>query len=69
MSDTTNLLDEATVERCARALYGTEELPTYDESREKFTGTKPWDWLSEPFQDSYRVKVRAVLRAAIGDSK
>jgi hypothetical protein len=58
-------LDDATIERAARALYGTEELPIYDEAREVFTGTKPFDWLSEPFQDSYRIKAKVALGAAL----
>jgi hypothetical protein len=55
--------DEA-VEAAAKAIYATEAQPMYDESKEEFTGARPWEWLTERSWDVYRDKARLALEAA-----
>ena len=52
------------VEAAARAIYATEAQPMYDESKEEFTGARPWEWLTERSWEVYREKARLTLEAA-----
>lgn len=64
------VLDDATVERAARALYEADPLALYDEDAERFVeGGRPWEWLTEEYKRHQRKLARAVLAAAVKEER
>lgn len=61
---TDQVIPAEAVEAAAKALYATEAQPMYDESKEEFTGARPWEWLTERSWEVYREKARLTLEAA-----